>query len=44
LDTELWLLTHPDLRNAPRIRAVLDFLSERLTVLRPLIEGSKSRV
>lgn len=41
-DTELWLLTHPDLRKAPRIRAVLDFLSERLTVLRPLIEGSKS--
>ena len=39
LDTELWLLTHPDLRSAPRIRTVLDFLAERLAALRPLIEG-----
>ena len=30
----LWLLTHERLRHTPRIRAVLDFLYERLTRLR----------
>jgi len=28
--TELWLLTHPDLRRVPRIRALVEFLAERL--------------
>ncbi len=28
--TELWLLTHPDLRQVPRVRAVMDFLAEVL--------------
>ncbi len=28
--TELWLLTHPDLRRVPRIRAVVDSLARRL--------------
>ena len=28
--TELWLLTHPDLRRVPRIRALMDFLTARL--------------
>ncbi len=41
LETELWLLTHPDLRHAPRIRTVLDFLAGRLTALRRLIEGGE---
>lgn len=40
LGSDLWLLTHPDLRNAPRIRVVLDFLADRLTALRSLIDGS----
>jgi molybdate transport repressor ModE-like protein len=30
LATELWLLTHPDLQRTARIRALLDFLFERL--------------
>jgi DNA-binding transcriptional LysR family regulator len=30
---ELWLLTHERLRHTPRIRAVMDFLGERLTRL-----------
>ncbi|MGB0086418.1 MAG: LysR substrate-binding domain-containing protein [Rhodomicrobiaceae bacterium] len=25
--TDLWLLTHPDLRNSPRVRAFLDYLA-----------------
>jgi DNA-binding transcriptional LysR family regulator len=30
---ELWLLTHERIRHAPRVRAVMDFLGERLTRL-----------
>lgn len=29
-DTGLWLLTHPDLRHVGRVKAVMDFLTERL--------------
>jgi DNA-binding transcriptional LysR family regulator len=32
-DAELWLLTHERLRHAPRVRAVMDFLGERLARL-----------
>lgn len=39
LGTDLWLLTHADLRNVPRVRVLLDFLATRLTTLRPLIGG-----
>ena len=37
--TELWLLTHADLRHVPRVRILLDFLGQRLARLRPLLEG-----
>lgn len=37
--TGLWLLTHPDLRASPRIRAFMDFGAAELARLRPLIEG-----
>lgn len=30
-DDSLWLLTHERLRNVPKVRVVLDFLTERLT-------------
>lgn len=39
VDSGLWLLTHPDLRRTPRIRALLDFLGERLVAERPRLEG-----
>ncbi len=39
LDTELWLLTHPDLQRSARIRALLDLLYERLRRQRALFEG-----
>ena len=42
--TDLWLLTHADLRNLPRIRVLMDFLGQRLAVLRPLLEGQKGAV
>jgi DNA-binding transcriptional LysR family regulator len=43
LASALWLLTHPDLRATPRIRAVLDGLAEFLRPLRPLLAGRRRR-
>lgn len=42
LDTELWLLTHPDLQRTARIRALLDLLYDSLRAQRPLFEGARS--
>lgn len=39
MESALWLLTHPDLRQVARIRAVLDFTADRLAGKRPLLEG-----
>jgi DNA-binding transcriptional LysR family regulator len=39
MEASLWLLTHPDLRRVARIRAVLDFVADRLGQRRALIEG-----
>ena len=35
----LWLLTHPDLRQSPRVRVFLDFVSAAIAARRPEIEG-----
>ncbi|WP_118134939.1 LysR family transcriptional regulator [Oceanicella sp. SM1341] len=40
---DLWLLTHPDLRRAPRVRAFLDHMAEALTGQRALLEGGAER-
>jgi DNA-binding transcriptional LysR family regulator len=40
LGAGLWLLTHPDLRHAARVRAFMDFMAEDIAVLRPRIEGA----
>ena len=32
MDTQIWVLTHPDLKHVARIRALTDFLFERLSV------------
>jgi DNA-binding transcriptional LysR family regulator len=37
----LWLLTHPDLRASPRIRAFLDCAAGELVKARALLEGEK---
>lgn len=37
---DLWLLTHPDLRHSPRVRAFLDFLAEQIGRHRRFIEGN----
>jgi DNA-binding transcriptional LysR family regulator len=37
--SSLWLLTHPDLRRMPRVRAVLDAIADFLSKVRPKIEA-----
>ncbi len=37
----VWLLTHPDLRASPRIRAFLDCAAAEFVKLRPLLEGDR---
>lgn len=39
LISELWLLTHPDLKRTARVRALMDFLGEALDKEKDLIEG-----
>jgi len=43
LATGLWLLTHPDLRRAPRVRAFLDFAAARLAAMRGFLAGEGAR-
>jgi DNA-binding transcriptional LysR family regulator len=38
-DAGIWLLTHPDLKNAARVRSFLDHMGRELARHRPLIEG-----
>lgn len=40
--TDLWLLTHADLRHAARVRVFIDFVASEIAALRPLIEGERS--
>jgi DNA-binding transcriptional LysR family regulator len=42
ITTDLWLLTHPDLRKTARIRALSDFLEQELARERDLIEGRRA--
>jgi DNA-binding transcriptional LysR family regulator len=43
LATELWILTHADLRHTARVRAFVELLAEGLGKERPLIEGRSPR-
>jgi len=40
LEGQLWLLTHPDLRNTARVRAFIDFCAASIAKRRKFIEGS----
>lgn len=37
---DLWLLTHPDLRHAARVRAFLDFMAAEIGKRRPFLDGA----
>jgi DNA-binding transcriptional LysR family regulator len=39
VDSGIWVLTHPDLKKAARVRAFLEFFGNELTKKRKLIEG-----
>lgn len=39
--TGLWILTHPDIRHVPRVRAFMDFCGNELAKNRALIEGAR---
>ena len=43
MENELWLLTHPDLRNTVRIRVLMDFLATSLAADRDMLEGTQTR-
>jgi len=40
LDIGLWVLTHPDLRHAARVRAFTDYVGAELTKKRKMLEGA----
>jgi DNA-binding transcriptional LysR family regulator len=41
LASDLWLLTHQELRRVKRIRLVMDWIHEEMRTLKPLFEGRK---
>lgn len=41
LGSDLWFLTHPELRNAARVRVLSDHLAREFQRLRPLFEGDR---
>jgi DNA-binding transcriptional LysR family regulator len=43
METALWVLTHEDLRNTPRVRAFTEFAANALGRRRALIEGARAR-
>ncbi len=43
MENELWLLTHPDLRNTVRIKAFTDFMAASLSSNKDLLEGRRAR-
>lgn len=44
VSSQIWLLTHADLRRMARVRAFLDFIGERLRRERDLLEGRRPAV
>lgn len=43
LSTELWILTHPELRDVARVAAVYSFFREAITRLRPVFLGEETK-
>lgn len=41
---DIWVLTHPDLRDVPRVAAFMGFAAEKMRALRPQFEGRRARV
>lgn len=43
LASDLWLLTHQELRRVKRVRLVMDWIHEEMRALKPLFEGREPR-
>ena len=43
MDTQLWVLTHPDLKRVARVRAIGEFLYERLSKDPKLVHDAPAR-
>lgn len=41
LDTDVWILTHPDLKHVPRVRLFTDFIHERLRASEHIVPSKK---
>ncbi len=41
---DIWVLTHPDLRNTPRIRVLMDFIAQAMTEKKALVLGDLGRL
>jgi len=41
--SDLWVLTHPDLRHAARVRVLMDFLADEIGRQRGLLDGTADR-
>lgn len=41
---QLWILTHPDLRDTPRIKTLMQFLAAEMLSKKALVEGSNNQV
>jgi len=44
IEQSLWLLTHPDLKKSPRIRVLVDRLTDHLLAERAILEGERPRL
>ena len=44
LSMPLWILAHEDLKDTPRVRALLDFLGDVFSREKPLLEGTRAFV
>ena len=40
LDCKLWLITHPSMRNTPRVRAFVDFCGDEIARRTDTLEGT----
>jgi DNA-binding transcriptional LysR family regulator len=41
LDSEMWIVTRPELRRDPRVRALMDAVHDHLVALGPLVRGER---
>ena len=43
LGADYWLLVHPDLKNVPRVRLLIDWIRSTFKEARPVLHGARKR-